>query len=397
VIGQQIGPYAILSKLGEGGMGEVYRAHDTKLNRDVALTILPESFSSDPDRLARFTREAQALAALNHPNIAHIHGLEESAGVRALVRELVDGEDLSDVIARGPIAVPEALATAAQMAQALEAAHEAGIIHRDLKPANIKLKADGTVKVLDFGLAKALTRGTPISGGRGAGGAEAQTLTSPAMTALGTIIGTAAYMAPEQAKGRAVDKRVDIWAFGVVFFEMLTGRPLFPGETVTDVLASVVTREPDWTALPVETPPAIRRLLRRCLEKDPNRRVRDAADARLEIEDAPLKVLDLTIPEAAAPTAAISPDGRWVAAVSDRKILVKGMDGSAWQELAGTAGATQPLIFSHDSRLIAFASGNSIKKVDLVGSRPQSLCDRCIQPGSLVMLNWTKALGRDGR
>src|SRR5436190_10296773 len=250
-------------------MGQVYRARDTKLNRDVAIKVLPDLFASDAERLARFTREAQTLASLNHPNIAHIHGLEESGGLRALVMELVEGDDLSQRIARGAIAIDEALPIAKQIAEALEAAHDQGIIHRDLKPANVKVRADGTVKVLDFGLAKAME---PASASANA--MSSPTITTPAMTLQGVILGTAAYMAPEQAKGRAVDKRADIWAFGVVLFEMLTGRPLFSGVTVSDTLALVLTKDPDWDLAPAEA----RKLLRACLEKDPRRRLRDVAD-----------------------------------------------------------------------------------------------------------------------
>ena len=279
--GTTFGSYRVLEKLGEGGMGQVYRARDTTLNRDVALKILPEAVAADADRLARFTREAQTLAALNHHNIAHIHGVEDSDGVRALVMELVEGEDLSQRIAHGAIPIDEALAIARQIADALEAAHDQGIVHRDLKPANVKVRPDGTVKVLDFGLAKATdSTGSSVV-------ANSPTFTSPAMTAAGIILGTAAYMSPEQARGKAVDKRADIWAFGLVVYEMLTGRAGFGGETITDILAAVVSREPDWTALPAATPASIRRLLARCLEKDPKRRLRDIGDARLEIDQAP--------------------------------------------------------------------------------------------------------------
>ena len=267
-------------------MGEVYRARDTKLNRDVALKILPEAFSQEADRLARFTREAHVLAALNHPNIAAIYGIEESGGRRALVMELVQGEDLFAQIAEGPISVANAVPIARQIADALEAAHEAGVVHRDLKPANIKVRSDGTVKVLDFGLAK--TAGADTAAARSGSGHEvvnSPTMTSPAMTAMGMILGTAAYMSPEQAKGRPVDRRADIWAFGVVLFEMLTGRLAFKGEDVSDLLVSVLRDTPDFTALPPETPASIRRLLRRCLEKDPKKRLSAIGDARLELDE----------------------------------------------------------------------------------------------------------------
>ena len=284
--GARLGPYEIVSAIGAGGMGEVYRARDTRLKREVALKILPESFASDSDRLARFQREAEVLASLNYPNIAGIYGLEESNGIRVLVMELVEGEDLSQRIARGPIPLDEALPIAKQIAEALEAAHEQGIIHRDLKPANIKVRSEGTVKVLDFGLAKlaepsasAATGPSPLS--------LSPTITSPAlMTGVDVLLGTAAYMSPEQAAGKAVDKRCDLWAFGVVLLEMLTGRQAFSGETVSHVIASVLKDEPAWSSLPPGTSAPIRRLLRRCLQKDRRRRLESAADARLEIEDA---------------------------------------------------------------------------------------------------------------
>ena len=266
-------------------MGEVYRGRDTRLNRDVAIKLLPDAFATDAERLARFTREAQTLAALNHPHIAQIHGLEESGATRALVMELVEGEDLSVHIARGPLPLPEALAIASHIADALAAAHELGIVHRDLKPANVKIKHDGTVKVLDFGLAKALD---PTAVSRSLHDPEhSPTMTSPAMTAMGMIMGTATYMSPEQARGRPVDKRADIWAFGCVLYEMLSGRRVFGGDSVTDTLAKVIEREPDWTALPADTPPHVRGVIERCLRKDPSRRLRDIGDARLQLEEGP--------------------------------------------------------------------------------------------------------------
>ena len=279
--GARLGPYEIISLLGAGGMGEVYRARDTKLNRDVAIKILPDIFANDPDRLARFTREAQTLAALNHPNIAHIHGLEETAEQRALVMEFVDGEDLAARLTRGPLAFDNALAVARQIADGLEAAHDQGIIHRDLKPANVKLTRDGTVKLLDFGLAKAID---PTASSAAA--ATVSPTISMHATQAGIILGTAAYMSPEQARGRMVDKRADIWAFGVVLFEMLTGRRAFESDDVSMTLAVVMTQEPDWSALPSSTPPALRRALRRCLKKDPRERARDVGDVRLDLEEA---------------------------------------------------------------------------------------------------------------
>jgi eukaryotic-like serine/threonine-protein kinase len=278
--GTRIGPYQVTAAIGEGGMGEVYRARDAKLDRDVALKILPDVFLTDADRLARFRREAQVLASLNHPNIAAIYGFEDSGATHALVLELVEGPTLADRIADGPMAMADAIPIARQIADALDAAHQQGIIHRDLKPANIKIRGDGTVKVLDFGLAKAMD---PVSPGLPANAASSPTLTRN-QTAMGTIIGTAAYMSPEQARGRTVDRRADIWAFGAVLYELLTGRAAFPGETITDILASVVTRDPDWTALPSTTPASIRLLLARCLEKDPKRRLRDIGDAQLELD-----------------------------------------------------------------------------------------------------------------
>ena len=306
--GSRIGPYEIAAEIGAGGMGIVYRAQDTKLGRDVALKVLPDLFADDPERLARFQREAKVLASLNHPNIASIYGLEEADGVRALVLELVEGPTLAELIAartgRAPVAaatsesarrgaapsgggaprgleMDEALAIARQIAEALEAAHEAGVIHRDLKPANVKVKADGLVKVLDFGLAKALE--PELS--------ETDTGNSPTMTAaaslMGAIMGTAAYMSPEQARGTVTDRRADIWSFGVVLYEMLTGKPLFTGATVSDTLAAVLRADPDWKALPAETPSAVRRLLRRSLERDRRRRLPHAGDARLEIDEPP--------------------------------------------------------------------------------------------------------------
>jgi len=277
--GRRLGTYEIVSTLGAGGMGEVYRARDTTLNRDVALKVLPELFALDPDRLARFKREAQVLASLNHPNIAAIYGFEGTAGAQALVLELVEGPTLADRIAQGPIPLAEALPIAKQIADALEAAHEHGIIHRDLKPANIKVRDDGTVKVLDFGLAKAL-EGDVVA----ANVSQSPTL-SVGATRLGVILGTAAYMSPEQARGRPVDKRTDIWAFGCVLSEMLTGTRAFDGDDVTDVLSRVLQRDPDFTGLPATTPRAVRRLLRRCLQKDHRFRLRDVGDAKAELDE----------------------------------------------------------------------------------------------------------------
>jgi eukaryotic-like serine/threonine-protein kinase len=281
--GTRVGPYEITALIGEGGMGKVWRAHHTALKRDDALKVLPDAFASDPDRLARFRREAQVLASLNHPNIAHVYGLEQADGVQALVMELVEGPTLADQIAQGPIAVDEALPIARQIAEALEAAHEQGIIHRDLKPANIKVRLDSTVKVLDFGLAKALE---PTSA-RSIDATASPTITSPAlMTGVGVLLGTAAYMSPEQAKGHAADRRSDVWAFGCVLFEMLTGRRAFEGEDVSDTLAAVLRGDPTWRALPPDLPPRIRTLIKRCLDRDRKQRIAEISTARFVLEEA---------------------------------------------------------------------------------------------------------------
>jgi eukaryotic-like serine/threonine-protein kinase len=318
-IGESIGPYRVVSWLGAGGMGAVYRARDTKLGRDVALKVLPKYCAQEPEWLARFHREAKVLASLNHPHIAAIYGFEESSLVQALVLELVEGPTLANRIAHGPIPLHEALPMAAQIVEALEAAHERGVIHRDLKPANIKLRPDGVVKVLDFGLAKSVepTREGPAS-------------VSPSpkitLTHAGMILGTAAYMSPEQARGLAVDTRTDVWALGCVLFEMLTGRRTFGGDDVADSIAAVVTAEPEWSALPANTPAAIRRLLRRALTKDPRNRLAAASMARLEIEDA------LTMPEGEAPGAAVGP--------AERRRLRQGV---AWMLIAGSVLAVAAL------------------------------------------------------
>jgi Protein kinase domain len=277
--GTRLGPYEILSPLGAGGMGEVYRARDAKLDRDVALKVLPEAFARDAERMARFEREAKVLASLNHPNIAAIYGLEDSAATRALVMELVGGMTLADRLQSGPIPVDEAMLIARQICEALEYAHERGIVHRDLKPANVKMSNDDTVKVLDFGLAKAVERDI-TSDDLGA----APTLGRDS-TQAGVLLGTPAYMSPEQAKGKAVDRRTDIWAFGCFLYEMLTGRKTFSGETVTDTLAAVVLTEPNWSLLPRQTPPRISALLQRCLQKDPKQRLRDIGEARIAIDE----------------------------------------------------------------------------------------------------------------
>src|SRR5215467_11649527 len=278
-IGQQLGSLEITALVGKGGMGEVYRARDTKLKRDVAIKILPDEFSHDADRLSRFQREAEVLASLNHPNIAAIYDLQEADGARFLVLELVEGETLAERIQRGPIPIDEALAIAKNICEALEAAHEQGIVHRDLKPANVKITHDGKVKVLDFGLAKAMEQAPRIAL------SNSPTLISMAATNAGVILGTAAYMSPEQAKGKPVDKRADIWAFGVVLYEMLTGKMAFSGETVSETMAAVIMREPDWSALPANTPWRLQRLLRRCLKKDERNRLQAIGEARIAIEE----------------------------------------------------------------------------------------------------------------
>ena len=382
--GSRLGPYEIVSPLGAGGMGEVYRARDAKLGRDVAIKILPDAFVHDADRLARFEREARTLASLNHSNIAQIYGLEE----RALVMEFVDGEDLSALIARGPMPLADALPIARQIAQALEAAHELGIVHRDLKPANIKVRPDGTVKVLDFGLAKAMA----ADAGGVASLSDSPTTTSPA-TELGVILGTAAYMSPEQARGKPVDRRSDVWAFGVVLYEMLTGRRAFSGAEVPDVLASILKDTPSLDRLPADTPPAIRRLLQRCLVKDRTERLDSTAAARLEIADA--------MSGAPAPGHGAPPKGATLGAKLGVPIMaaITGgaiMGGAVWSLRKPTpvaapssfalasieagrlsANINQPdLAISPDGRLIAYSSAQTetspiiLRSLDAFGDRP---------------------------
>ncbi|HEY7057490.1 MAG TPA: protein kinase [Vicinamibacterales bacterium] len=323
--GDRFGAYEILTPLGSGGMGEVHRAHDTKLRRDVAIKVLPASLANDPDRLLRFEREAQVLASLNHPHIAGIHGVEEAHGTVGLILELVEGETLEERLARGPIALEDALPIANQMAGALEAAHERGIVHRDFKPSNVKITPEGVTKVLDFGLAK----WSPI-----ADVDPSRSPTMPAITRVGESFGTAAFMSPEQARGRATDKRVDIWAFGCVLYEMLTGCRAFAADNMAETIAAVLERDPAWQRLPNRTPPSIRRLLRRCLEKDPRRRLRDIGDARLEMDDALVEPPEAEVTRFAGRVSrdvqlqrltdfaglkefpAISPDGKMVAFVS---------------------------------------------------------------------------------
>ena len=434
--GTRLGSYEVIALIGRGGMGEVYRARDTKLGRDVALKILPEALTHDPERHVRFRREAQVLASLNHPHIATLHGLEDSGVVPALVMELVDGEDLSVLIAKGHVtpepesvssraresnarqargggasrglSIDAALAIARQIGAALDAAHERGIVHRDLKPANVKVKDDGTVKVLDFGLAKALD---PLDAPRDD---AASTMTSPAVTGRNVILGTAAYMSPEQARGQRVDKRADIWAFGCVLYEMVTGRRAFPGDNVTDTIASVIKDRPDFTPVPAP----FQRLIQRCLEKDPKRRLRDIADA-WELLDEPVgpasqnsaptshrsfwmaaAVLSAVLgaafawllkPEATPPRVvsrfahtlgndqspgqrlAVSPDGRYVAYSANDQIYFRSLDDLVARPVAGTAiGASMPF-FSPDSQWIAFFSKGRLMKVRVTGGTPTTL------------------------
>ncbi len=419
--GTRLGSYEVTAQIGAGGMGEVYRATDTHLKRAVAVKVLPAAVAGDADRLARFQREAEVLAALNHPNIAAIYGLEKTAHLTALVMELVEGDDLSERIARGAIPVAEVLPIAKQLADALEAAHEQGIIHRDLKPANIKLRADGTVKVLDFGLAKALA---PAAAGATADMMNSPTLTTPAMTALGMILGTAAYMAPEQARGRAVDRRADIWAFGAVLFEMLTARRAFPGDDLSMTLAAVMMKEPAWEALPPATPASVRHLLRGCLVKDPRQRIRDMGDVRLALDGPadPAPVPDRRTPRpllwALAATAiaslalaasalwrqppgvqqpsvrftiplpadqeitsspAITRDGRTIAYVTqqgtdDAQLYLRDLNAFEARAVAGSSGARQPF-FSPDGRWIAFFAQGQLQKVEVRGGAPVRLAE----------------------
>jgi serine/threonine protein kinase/WD40 repeat protein len=412
---QSIAHYRMIAKIGEGGMGEVWRAVDTKLGREVAIKILPEAFTQDEDRLARFTREAQVLASLNHPNIASIHGVEE----RALIMELVEGPTLAERIAQGPMLLEEALAAAAQIAEGLEYAHERGVVHRDLKPANLKITPEGRLKILDFGLAKAAPGdATPIDP------ESSPTLTMRA-TQAGIIIGTAAYMSPEQAMGKPVDKRADIWSFGAVLWELLTGRQLFKGETVTDTLAGVLREPIDFARLPAETPAPIRGLLRRCLDRNPKTRLRDIGEARIALKE-PAAHLPATVTAPPAPRSfwpwiaaacaattlamgalylhrpaeeprvlklqisppaksalvstapAISPDGRRIAfvAVTDgvHHVWTRDLDSLESRLLPGTEGAIEPF-WSPDSRSIGFFAEGYLKKIDAAGGPASSLCD----------------------
>ena len=429
--GSRLGPYEIVSLLGVGGMGEVYRATDSNLKRSVAIKVLPASVAGDADRLARFRREAEVLATLNHPGIGAIYGLEKAPDFTALVMELVEGEDLARRISRGPIPIDEALPIARQIAEALEAAHEQGIVHRDLKPANIKLRADGTVKVIDFGLAKAVE---PVAGASSSL-SMSPTLTSPAlMTGAGTLLGTAAYMAPEQARGRAVDRRADIWAFGCVLYEMLTGTKAFASENLSDTIAAVLRSEPDWGALPADTPARVRVLLTRCLQKDPRQRLHDVADARIEINDrdagttaavvlprqtrvhlmtwvllsliagaslasaswwmgtrlsrttpSPVHLSLILANQApsfvhmnASRELAISPDGQKIVYVANRngkrQLFLRALEDPEGKPVDGTDGAVTAF-FSPDSEWIAFGKGSELQKAAVSGGSPVTICN----------------------
>ena len=418
-VGDRFAHFEVAGVLGAGGMGEVYRARDTRLNRDVALKLLPDAFAADADRLARFQREAELLASLNHPNIAQIHGIEEDGGVRALVLELVEGSTLEARIARGPMPPDEALAIATQLADGLEAAHEAGVVHRDLKPANVKVQHDGTVKVLDFGLAKALE--VPASGRPG----DASTWSSVA-TGAGVIVGTAAYMSPEQARGRAVDRRTDIWAFGAVLFEALTGRRAFEGDDAAGILAEVLKAEPAWETLPGDVTPQVSAVLHRCLEKEPFQRMRDIADVRMGLHGAfddaerpaagastrgaagwARRAIELVGAAAVAglavwllqpaaprqpvrfaiqgapglgPIAELSPDGGQLAYVEAgeagrSRVLIHSLASGEARQVSDSARAGTPLFWSPDSRFVGFADGRTLRRVDVATGEAEPVCD----------------------
>ena len=422
--GHKLAHYEILEPIGKGGMGEVYRARDGKLGRDVAIKVLPEEFAENAERLARFKREAKVLASLNHPNIASIYGLEQSENTHYLVLELVAGETLAERIARGPIPLEEALDIATQMSEALEEAHEQGIVHRDLKPANVKQTEDGKIKVLDFGLAKVFQEETPD-----ADSSMSPTLTRDA-TRVGVILGTAAYMSPEQAKGKQVDKRADVWAFGVVLYEMLTGRRAFDGEDVSETLAYVLTKEPDWDALPAEIPASLRQVLRLCVTKSAKQRARDIGDVRLAMEGAfetqaapqdavsqpvsrrasmgmaaaaalllsvftgvavwrvtrpaqtprPVARFSLPLPPDVSLTGrgrhlvALSPDGSRLVFSANEQLFLRAMDQKEATIVRGTEGARNPF-FSPDGEWVGFYSASQLKKIAIRGGAPVSLCD----------------------
>jgi eukaryotic-like serine/threonine-protein kinase len=417
LVGQDLGDYRVVSRLGSGGMGEVYRAHDSRLGRDVAIKVLPANVSRDPERLWRLRREARLLASLNHPNIGAIYGLEGAATAPALILELVEGPTLADIVARVAnrgMKIDEAAAIARQIADALDAAHNKGVIHRDLKPANVKLAADGTVKVLDFGVA------TVMAGDRPGHGDE-ERLVAGSATRHGGVVGTPSYMSPEQARGEPVDKRADIWAFGCVLFEMLTGRPAFGGSTAIEIPTAVVENEPDWEALPASTPAGVRRLLARCLERSPKRRLRDIGDARLELDDldsappvesrtgrnralrwvlagaglmlalvsivvwprpeaAPERVqfsLDPPVGHVLTTTHMPSPDGSQILMLArstsgETSLWIRAIESAAVQRIPGTEGAVQPF-WSPDGRSVGFSADGMLKRTTLTGAAVQQI------------------------
>jgi serine/threonine-protein kinase len=434
--GQRLGAYEIRGSLGAGGMGEVYRAIDTKLQREVAIKILPEAFSVDRDRLARFEREARVLASLNHPHIAAIYGVEEGPGIRALILELVEGPALGERLSKGPLPAAEAIAIARQIVDALDAAHQKGIIHRDLKPANIKVTPNGTVKVLDFGLAKAVDQY-----------ADGEPFESPTVTAVdtrvGTLLGTAPYMSPEQARAQPVDKRTDIWAFGCVLYEMLTGRAAFVGGTTSDIIASVLQRDPDWDQLPATTPDQLRRLLHRCLQKDPQLRLRDIGDVRFELDErgapegvrgnraaaasarstrlvlgslplvaavaamlawqlkppAPLPVTRVShvldeeqpLADLARPLVAIAPDGASIVYAGPTILYRKQLNDWKATAIAGTDGSPTTPFFSPDGQTLGYWDRNTreLRKIAIAGGTPVTLASA----DSVYGASWTA----DGR
>ena len=426
MVGQTISHYKVLEKIGQGGMGVLYRAEDTNLSREVAIKVLPEQFTQDPQRLARFEREAKLLASLNHPNIAAIYGLEEADSVRFLALELVPGDTLAERVAKGPVPVEEALEVCRQIAEGVEAAHEKGVIHRDLKPANVKVTPGGKVKILDFGLAKAFEGETPVTDI-----SQSPTLTEE-MTRAGVILGTAAYMSPEQAKGKPVDKRGDIFAFGAILYELLTGRRAFEGETITETLGAIIHREPDWATLPESTPSIIQVLLRQCLQKDPDSRLRDIADfqALSDTTLAPVEPISavqpaqqrwtmaiglvvlgavvaglavwlLVQPSASEQTqtrfvirpspparlanlagtdVAISPQGRHLVYFATREdgntqLYLRSLDDFVDRPIPGTESASGHVFFSPDGESVGFFTQTQLKKVSLAGGSPITLCN----------------------
>lgn len=442
-VGSRLGPYHVLAQLGAGGMGVVYRARDARLQRDVAIKVLSESVTSDPERLARFTREAQLLASLNHPHIAHVYGLEESDGAQAIVMELVDGEDLSHRLSRGPLPVAEALAIAKQVAEALEAAHDQGVVHRDLKPANIRIRPDGSVKVLDFGLATTLAPGPTTPD---VDPSTVTTVTSPTISESRVIRGTAAYMSPEQAKGRLADRRSDIWAFGAVLFEMLSGLRPFAAEDVSETLAAVLMKEPDWSALPATTPPTVVAVLRRCLQKDRKLRPRDIGDVSLALDGAfapalPAGVaasdvgawggwrrLGLPLATAVLATAllvgaaawarwpkpdvrpvtrfayslqeghsltglgsssiALSPDGRAFAYKTVHGIYVRPLSDLEPRLIPGTPEQPTTFFFSPDGTALAYSDENELKRLPIQGGGPTVIAT--LQRDATVSGSWAE-------